>query len=969
MDWKHMMIGLISMGIALVVSATCDPTELHGPNVVSIKVYPESATLSTIGDTLRFRAVVLDQDGRRLAGKVDWSQESASVLSVVESGTVVALARGSGEIRAEFGGVIGTATVIVASSSAGVCGRTPRVRDEITAVAGRSNCADVTDGDLATIRHLDLSGPESSAVTTEQEPQRHALRGASASVLPSPLTPSLHTKQRRAHNTDGKGELIPGKDRRLRNLSEVAMSEDSTGAPIDSLRSGDFDGLVNLLTLRLVRNRLREIPESLGNLSNLTDLWLYNNQLREIPESLGNLSNLTDLWLYNNQLREIPESLGNLSDLRVLDLYNNQLRELPDGFLGSTSLEWLWLDRNPGEPFEFVLELRRDDDDDDPLASGRAEVSPRLAYGALFDLALSLGSVGAVLSTHIGKIASGQVIGDLVKIDKASNDAVAVWIAETPRMPQTMCRGFPCFDGFDFVIGEPLVLQNPRTVRVTTTRAYLTQATQSLDGRVPLVAGRKALLRVFATSNRINAFRPAGRATFVREGDTVYTTALDSLAVGIPTELDESRLTRSLNATIPGFVLQPGVEMTVELDGSGVPLTRNSTIRLPSNGVSTLDIRRIAPQELMLVPVNYVWEINTGVNSVVNDFVNDLGTIDSYGAMRYTRAVLPIADVNVSVRDPYLTWADTALTGDVGLLSEIELLRHIESGGDHEWWHGVFGWPRFGRVPAWGRFSGIAFLPGRSALSLAYRDEDRPYAGFAETFAHEWGHNLSLSHTPCGGPAGVDPDYPYEDAVLGVWGYDFGNDDGNRGRLLDPEGVFRDHMSYCGPEWTSDYSYMKALDYLGQNGASSLPRIAQRTLILWGGARDGKLRVEPPFLWDAPIKLPVQNGPYRIVGFDVGGSQLFAFDFSPVEIDHGGNGFLFAIPVNSERIGNLAAVTLSGPEGTATVEREAISRLAIFTDRVTGQIRSIARNWDGILPMSIDGLRLRVETGLEQREQ
>ena len=54
--------------------------------------------------------------------------------------------------------------------------------------------------------------------------------------------------------------------------------------------------------LSLRGEALRELPESIGQLSSLTTLSLSNNQLRELPRSIGQLSNLTGLSLRNNQL-------------------------------------------------------------------------------------------------------------------------------------------------------------------------------------------------------------------------------------------------------------------------------------------------------------------------------------------------------------------------------------------------------------------------------------------------------------------------------------------------------------------------------------------------------------------------------------------------------------------------------------------------------------------------------------------
>ena len=52
----------------------------------------------------------------------------------------------------------------------------------------------------------------------------------------------------------------------------------------------------------------------------------------------------------------------------------------------------------------------------------------------------------------------------------------------------------------------------------------------------------------------------------------------------------------------------------------------------------------------------------------------------------------------------------------------------------------------------------------------------------------------------------MDPDYPYRDGNIGVYGYD-----ARSGALVDPSTP--DLMSYCHPQWISDYNFKKALEY------------------------------------------------------------------------------------------------------------------------------------------------------------
>ena len=98
--------------------------------------------------------------------------------------------------------------------------------------------------------------------------------------------------------------------------------------------------------LGLKQNQLKSIPESLGSLTRLRNLYLNDNQLESIPESLGNLTQLTWLDLRHNQLKSIPESLGSLTRLWSLDLSENRLESIPESIKRLTKLMSLDLNDN-----------------------------------------------------------------------------------------------------------------------------------------------------------------------------------------------------------------------------------------------------------------------------------------------------------------------------------------------------------------------------------------------------------------------------------------------------------------------------------------------------------------------------------------------------------------------------------------------------------------------------------------------
>uniref|UniRef100_A0A8D1LED2 Ig-like domain-containing protein n=1 Tax=Sus scrofa TaxID=9823 RepID=A0A8D1LED2_PIG len=143
---------------------------------------------------------------------------------------------------------------------------------------------------------------------------------------------------------------------------------------ISTLESGAFDGLSrSLLTLRLSKNRITQLPVKAFKLPRLTQLHLEFNSLAEVNSgSLYGLTALHQLHLSNNSISRInrdgwsfcqrlhelilsfnnltrldEESLADLSSLSILRLSHNSISHIAEGaFRGLKSLRVLELDHN-----------------------------------------------------------------------------------------------------------------------------------------------------------------------------------------------------------------------------------------------------------------------------------------------------------------------------------------------------------------------------------------------------------------------------------------------------------------------------------------------------------------------------------------------------------------------------------------------------------------------------------------------
>ena len=110
------------------------------------------------------------------------------------------------------------------------------------------------------------------------------------------------------------------------------------------------EGLINLKTLKLQDNRIKELKiNTFNNLIKLEYLYLNNNQITQIePNTFDGLSSLKELYLGNNIISELKENTFNgLSSLQKLELQNNSINIVKPGvFNGLSSLKELYLGSN-----------------------------------------------------------------------------------------------------------------------------------------------------------------------------------------------------------------------------------------------------------------------------------------------------------------------------------------------------------------------------------------------------------------------------------------------------------------------------------------------------------------------------------------------------------------------------------------------------------------------------------------------
>ena len=708
----------------------------------------------------------------------------------------------------------------------------------------------------------------------------------------------------------------------------------------------ELGNLTRLELLNLGNHRLTgAVPPELGNLASLESLWLYGNRLTgTIPPELGGLVSLESLSLASNRLTgTIPPELGDLVSLESLSLGNNQLTgTIPPGLGHLVSLESLWLYGNrltgplpPGLGNLASLESLN-------LSDNRltGTIPPELGnLASLESLNLSDNRLSGTIPPELGNLASLEWLSLSDNPDLTGPLPTSFTRISTLRGLRTtgtnLCAPLsPAFQQWLQGLRDALI-PNCGGTRM----AYLTQAVQSRDVPVvPLVADEEALLRVFVTATDPGgAALPPVRARFYQDDRTVHVADVAAGSYPIPKDINEGFLWASVNTDVPREIIQPGLELVIEVDPEGtLDPTLGVAKRIPAAGRLRVDVREMPVFDLTVIP--FLWTDNPDSTLIAR--VEGMAA-DPYNheLLQMTADLLPIGEMRVTAHPPVLI----SSLFDQEVLSATRAIGSIEGNRGH-----YMGIHQGG--------GGLAVLGGRSSVS--------PPA--EHIIAHELGHNFSLFHAPCGiSRRETDYGFPSRDGSIALWGYARRDLSAFAAGTLVPP-TTPDLMSYCDPAWISGYHFTKAMQYRLENEARAARHIASPTpsLLLWGGTDStGTPFLEPSFVVSAPPSLPESvGGEWTIEGRDTDGSALFTRAFSMPKIadaDDGTAGFVFLLPIHPGWA-SLASITLTGPGGTTTMDASTDRPLSIWRD-AEGQVRAIVK---GELTMAYGETNGLTDTGL-----
>ena len=480
--------------------------------------------------------------------------------------------------------------------------------------------------------------------------------------------------------------------------------------------------------------------------------------------------------------------------------------------------------------------------------------------------------------------------------------------------------------------------------------AYLTQATQRYDGSVPLVAGRDAYLRVFALANQATGVQPQVRVRLYNGGSLQQTYTLSAPAGAVPTGADQSSLSNSWNVLVPASLVQPGLQLLADVDpGNSIAESDESNNQFPLSGSpGSVDVRALPTFAIRFVPVL----------QQVNGLQGDISSANQESFLGDLKKLLPVGAYDADVRAPYTTTAPVLQSGDGNaawntILSELLALRTVDASS--RYYYGVV------KAGYSSGIAGLAYIGGSARTAIGW--DFLPSA--TNIMAHEVGHNLGRMHAPCGGAAGTDPAYPYSGAQIGVWGMDV------PGLLLKPP-TLTDVMSYCAPNWISDYNWSAMVSYR-QSGPNNAPPSAGAGagLLVWGRITPAGVVLEPAFEVPASGAAP-QPGPNRLELLDASGGTLQSVAFGSAEVADLPGGreehFAFVVPLGSAAQQSLSGLRVvaggrsaarasaapAGADPAVLLSRPAAGQvelrwdgarfpMALVRDAATGQILSFAR--------------------------
>lgn len=355
------------------------------------------------------------------------------------------------------------------------------------------------------------------------------------------------------------------------------------------------------------------------------------------------------------------------------------------------------------------------------------------------------------------------------------------------------------------VSGGAVLASGGCLVRVESIEFAQVMSQPATDARQRLVPQRETWVRAYVVSSRSGVSAPPVRLT-AYNGSTVLGTVtlsgpavLPQLATGSAPDAalrNDGALT--FNARIDDAWASSGLRVEVSADPVatlGAPVVASS---VPNVGAAT----RI---DVVLVP------LVSGINEPV---IPDSAAVQQVLDELTRRMPVARGNIQVSVRTPYRLNSVTDGVDTSGewtaAVQELETLRRTEA--PTRQYYGLV------KPMASSGVGGIGYLNTNPlSASLSSMGWDSTRSTWLLTMTHEFGHNYSRFHAPCGSVGNADTNYPYSGGLLGATPlFDVLAD-----AVVSPASL-TDVMGYCSGRWFSDYNLREIQRFLESRATAPL---------------------------------------------------------------------------------------------------------------------------------------------------
>lgn len=330
-----------------------------------------------------------------------------------------------------------------------------------------------------------------------------------------------------------------------------------------------------------------------------------------------------------------------------------------------------------------------------------------------------------------------------------------------------------------------------------------------------LVVGRQAVFRVYVTPD--TGWTPRQVSARIELASTdMPSPSQKKVFFGLLTPKaasSDDNLDSTFQVKVPADAIGSDTRYSVSLvdcDAASTAAPPAVVPRFPSQGYAPLGARKTGPLKIHVVPM-------TGTNITMQGLQPFKERLE---------AVYPITDVQFTIGNTFSATASSMCA----LLASVTSLRSQDAPPNDVYYYALSPGILGGQSGCSNTSANAIGSKVSAGWAQGYTPDDGTTG--AATMCHEVGHAHGRLHAPCN-VQDPDPQFPYPNANIGVWGYDHRSD-----KFLNP--TSKDMMSYC-PEprwqaWISDYTYKAILERAAQvNGQPEIPAPvgAPETLASW----------------------------------------------------------------------------------------------------------------------------------------